>query len=120
MFTVGPVGRRGGLALFWQDTGEVTIQNFSLRHINAMVTLRGSVYLWKFTGFYGNSNCALRGALWSLLSHLSQLAPDDWLCLGDFNEIAYQTEKVGGRIRNEAQMRAFRATLSNCLLNDLG
>jgi hypothetical protein len=48
------------------------------------------------------------------------LTPNDWLCLGDFNEIANQTKKVGGRIRNEAQMRAFRAILSNCLLNDLG
>lgn len=85
-----------------------------------MVTLRGSVYSWKFTGFYGNPDYALRGASWSLLSHLSQLTPDDWLCLGDFNEISDQTERVGGRIRNEAQMRAFQATLSDCLLNDLG
>ncbi len=44
MFTVDPVGHSGGLALFWQDIEEVTIQNFSLRHINAMVTLRGLVY----------------------------------------------------------------------------
>ncbi|XP_062158001.1 uncharacterized protein LOC133865598 [Alnus glutinosa] len=120
MFTVDPVGRSGGLALFWMDTEEVTIQNFSFRHINAMVTLRGSVHQWKFTGFYGNPDCALRGESWSLLAQLSQLIPDDWLCLGDFNEIADQTEKVGGRVRNEAQMRAFRATLSDCLLNDLG
>jgi exonuclease III len=120
MFTVDPVGRSGGLALFWKDTEEVTIQNFSLRHINVMVTLRGSGHQWKFTGFYGNPDCALRGESWSLLAQLSLLIPDDWLCLGDFNEIADQTEKVGGRVRNEAQMRAFWATLSDCLLNDLG
>jgi hypothetical protein len=71
LFTVYLVGLSGGLTLFWQDSEEGTIQNFPLRHINATVSLRGSNFSWKFTGFYGNPNCALREASWRLLSHLS-------------------------------------------------
>lgn len=120
MFTVDPIGRSGGLALFWQNSEEVAIQNFSLRHINATVTLMGSNFSWKFTGFYGNPNRALQDSSWRLLSYLSQLRPEAWLCLGDFNEIADPTEKVGGLIRNAAQMSAFRDTLSECPFSDLG
>jgi endonuclease/exonuclease/phosphatase family metal-dependent hydrolase len=47
-------------------------------------------------------------------------SPDKWLCLGDFNEISNLSEKVGGAIRNEAQMEAFRETLDKCQLRNLG
>ena len=40
LFTVDPVGRSGGLALFWSDDSEVSIQNYSRRHIHAKVRLR--------------------------------------------------------------------------------
>lgn len=40
--------------------------------------------------------------------------------VGCFNEIAYSFEKLGGRIRAERQMKAFRTALIDCDLNDLG
>jgi hypothetical protein len=40
--------------------------------------------------------------------------------VGDFNEIVDQTEEVGGLVWNGAQMEAFRYTLSECSLGDLG
>lgn len=40
--------------------------------------------------------------------------------MGDFNEIVDQSEKVGGVIRNAAQMESFKTTLSDCHLGDLG
>ncbi|XP_074317931.1 uncharacterized protein LOC141654709 [Silene latifolia] len=39
---------------------------------------------------------------------------------GDFNEILSATEKEGGAIRRESQMDAFRETLDDCALYDLG
>ncbi|EOY19054.1 Uncharacterized protein TCM_043714 [Theobroma cacao] len=43
-----------------------------------------------------------------------------WLCVGDFNEIFYESEKIGGTDRNESSMRAFRETCTDCVLRDLG
>lgn len=39
LFELDPVGRKEGLALFWTDSREVSISNFSLRHINANIGL---------------------------------------------------------------------------------
>ncbi|XP_062145430.1 uncharacterized protein LOC133852683 [Alnus glutinosa] len=45
--------------------------------------------------------------------------PAPWLCVGDFNEIAEQSEKVGATLRREPQM-VIRNTLEFCGLSDLG
>jgi hypothetical protein len=118
-FTVDPVGRSGGLALLWKEEQEVEIQNFSRRHINAIIMEEG-VQPWKLTGFYGHPEWAKRHEAWDLLSHLKSYLPDPWLVIGDFNEILEQSEKEGGIQRREAQMDLFRNTLENCQLSDLG
>lgn len=40
-FSVESVGRSRGLALLWKKEGELEIQNFSRRHINAIVVKPG-------------------------------------------------------------------------------
>ena len=37
MFVVDCIGKSGGLALFWEEESGVEIQNFSHRHINAII-----------------------------------------------------------------------------------
>jgi hypothetical protein len=37
MFAVDCVGKSGGLGLLWGDDAKVEVQNFSHRHINAIV-----------------------------------------------------------------------------------
>ena len=54
LFIVDSVGRSGGLALLWKDIEMVEIQNFSRRHINAIVKDRAIAQSWKFIGFYGH------------------------------------------------------------------
>ena len=120
LFVVDPVGKSGGLALFWKVVEELEIQNFSRRNINAIVRLKDDDSPWKFTCFYGNSDPGKRVESWALLNQLKIFAPIPWLCVGDFNEITCQNEKVGGNRRCEAQMEAFRTTLEDCHLSDLG
>ena len=43
-----------------------------------------------------------------------------WLCMGDFNEITRQSEKLGGSIRSQAQMQLFRDVIDECGFMDLG
>lgn len=75
---------------------------------------------WKLTSFYGHPNPAKRHEAWNLLKFLKDLHPCPWLCFGDFNEIANNSEKWGAAIRRDSQMEMFRDTLEFCRLNDLG
>lgn len=43
-----------------------------------------------------------------------------WLVCGDFNEILYSYEKVGGTPREERIMLDFRNVLEECQLMDIG
>jgi hypothetical protein len=76
MFVVESVGKSGGLALFWEDEHEAKIQNYSQRHINAIIHNHHAQVDWKFTGFYGHPDMAKRGEAWSLLKTLARLTPD--------------------------------------------
>jgi hypothetical protein len=37
LLAVDPVGRSGGVALLWKEENEIKIQNYSRRHISAIV-----------------------------------------------------------------------------------
>ena len=54
VFVVDNVGGSRGLALFWADDLTVKIQNYSRRHINAIVESEGNGKKWKLTSFYGH------------------------------------------------------------------
>jgi len=120
LIQVDPVGRSGGLALLWTTGLDVMLQNYSQRHISATISLASSNFSWTFTGFYGNPDTKLQEESWRLISHLGFLSRPAWLCIGDFNEIVDQSEKVGGAVRREIQLDRFRITLLDCNLGDLG
>ena len=54
LFVVDPMGKSSGLALLWREVEEIEIQNFSRRHINAIVKNTTTGVQWKLTGFYGH------------------------------------------------------------------
>lgn len=65
LFGVDSVGCSGGLILLSNDNIALNIQNFSRRHINAVIASRGIWPEWKFTGFYGHPNTAKRKESWN-------------------------------------------------------
>jgi hypothetical protein len=102
IFVVDPVGRSGGLAFLWNSETKVEVYNYSRRHINVVVKDGENNPWWKFTGFYGNPDCARRAESWELLKFLSTCHPVPWLCAGDFNEVVVQEEKEGSNPRRES------------------
>ena len=72
------------------------------------------------TGFYGKPETARRTEAWDQLSYLNSQSNTPWLCVGDFNEIIRQDEKVGGGIRPHNQMQLFREVIDQCGFMDLG
>jgi hypothetical protein len=104
LFAVDCVGKGGGFGLLWKENAVVEIQNFSHRHINAIIHLEAPK----------------RHKAWTLLRHLSRLDPLPWMCIGDFNEVVNGTEKWGGNVRHRRAMQEFQQVLEDCNLIDLG
>lgn len=120
LFVVDCHGRSGGLALMWKSENNIQVQNYSRRHINAIVKIGNNGKEWKLTGFYGNPEATNRSESWSLLRFLSSMAPEPWLCVGDFNEIVLLSEKSSSSYRSPCQMQAFKNALEDSHLSDLG
>ena len=55
-----------------------------------------------------------------LLRQLSSLSTLPWVCVGDFNEVLDEGEKLGGRDKPRSQLESFRSTIDDCGLQDLG
>ncbi|XP_050259980.1 uncharacterized protein LOC126705069 [Quercus robur] len=82
--------------------------------------VQGEESEWRLTGFYGEPETANRIEAWNKLRCLNSYPICPWLCLGDFNEIVRQDEKVGGALRSHNQMQLFRDVLDECGFMDLG
>ncbi|XP_073137807.1 uncharacterized protein [Henckelia pumila] len=120
MFGVDCNGRSGGLLIIWKEPFDVTIHFYTSGHIYS--TIKHDNKLWRFTGFYGHPDYRLRNQSWMLLRRLKdqqEFQGIPWLVGGDFNEICYDSEKLGGNTKPYAQTQAFRDILYFCSLQDL-
>ncbi|KAK3230421.1 hypothetical protein Dsin_002302 [Dipteronia sinensis] len=113
------VGRSGGLCLFWTNFLKVDLLSFSRFHIDVQVNSHGGK-IWRLTGFYGHPVASERFHSWTLLRRLHGMYSLPWFCVGDFNEILNDSEKVGGQSRSSTLMDNFRSALDDCGLEDLG
>lgn len=71
-------------------------------------------------GVYGNPDSTQRFHGWNLIWWLSHVSALPWLCLGDFNKILNQTEKVGGVPRAKSLIQDFENAIVDANLHDLG
>lgn len=91
------IKKSGGLILFWKNSIEVTLLSYTKGHTDCIIQYEDK--RWRFTGFYGNPDKSLRIFSWELLKRRSlDKSVNDlpWLIGGDFNEILYNSDKVGG------------------------
>ncbi|KAA3469666.1 Exo_endo_phos domain-containing protein [Gossypium australe] len=79
--------------------GLVTLKSSSKNHIDVEFQEEEGNPRWKYTG---KNNSLL------------------WLVGDDFNDILFASEKQGRLLRDEARMEAFRRTLEECHLEDIG
>ena len=100
IFVVPCVNTGGGLALLWKADCSVDVQSYSDNHIDAIVD-HGVDDAWRFMGFYGDPDTANWENSWSLLRALSRHFSLPRLCMGDFNEILLDEEKLGWLDRPE-------------------
>ncbi|KAA3461183.1 reverse transcriptase [Gossypium australe] len=96
------------------------LQSFSKRHIDVLVNDQNDEIQWRFTGFYGSPYAQDREESWNLLKSLRHNEEQPWIVCGDFNEIMYEFEKKDGQPREKRRIEAFRNTLEDCRLIDVG
>ncbi|XP_070667373.1 uncharacterized protein [Malus domestica] len=118
-FNVTPIGRAGGLSLWWDDTVEVEIL-FSSKHIIDARMMEKGAHRWvRFTGVYGTSYRYEKVKFWNWMS--TYFSPSDmpWLCGGDFNEFLWDSEKAGGSQVLYNRPRYLESCLNSSELLDL-
>ena len=96
---VNSVGSSGGLCLFWSYEVDVSLLSFSQAYIDVCVRIRFKL-AWRFTNFYGSPVQSQKVHFWTLLRRLAGLSSLPWVCVGDFNEIVGDVEKMGGNRKN--------------------
>ncbi|GMI92190.1 hypothetical protein HRI_002888300 [Hibiscus trionum] len=117
---VGSRGRSGGLCLAWKSGCKISLRSYSDCHIDFMFTDDGEGRSWRCTGFYGAPEERYRRDSWNLLRQLNDCLNIPWLVIGDFNELIFSFEKMGGRVRSQRQMSDFQEALNDCALSDVG
>jgi hypothetical protein len=75
---------------------------------------------WRFTGLYGEFKWAEKYKTWDRIKSIKQNNTLPWLIMGDLNEIMYEHEKEGGRVRPQRFMQDFRDTLDVFDLEHIG
>lgn len=77
------------------------VQTFSPNHIDAIISEKHGGKKWRFTGFYRHPETSRHNESWALLSRLSTHSDLPWVCMGDYNELMFISEKEGGNARPE-------------------
>lgn len=106
--------------MLWSETVKLSLTSFLLHHILCRTTGMRDEGEWSMSKIYGWPDVAHRDQTWQLLGALKNSVMDAWLCCGNFNEIMWNAEKKGGRLKSSSSMNMFRDVFKTCNLRDLG
>ncbi|XP_074278063.1 uncharacterized protein LOC141601668 [Silene latifolia] len=95
---------------------DVDIIEIHAQYIYAKVKDRFSNKSFYATFVYGLNKVEEREPLWEGLIRLT--VQDPWILLGDFNNVMYANERIGGEVRDQ-EVIPFQDTANDCELQDL-
>ena len=119
-FNVAPVGRAGGLSLWWNDSIWVEVIDSSKHFIDARCKSEELPSEFRFTGVYGTSYRAEKEVFWRDMINKFNSDIGPWLCGGDFNEILWDHEKNGGAAVRYSRPRYLEEFMGKTGLMDVG
>ncbi|GJR45637.1 reverse transcriptase [Tanacetum coccineum] len=111
-YCVDPIGRSGGLALWWKNSLSFDFVNGdkNLILVNGICAVPSTSWMACF--IYGPHIRDDRVALWNHISNLAKLSTFPFLVIGDFNLIGSAKDKQGGSIYTSRSVDEFQAFLS--------
>lgn len=115
--TVNPIGRSGGLAIFWKRSGLVNIISSNKNLVDLHVQFGDQKFF--VSCIYGEPREDNRQWLWEKVSRLGTSRRHPWCLLGDFNAICSNEEKLGGPMRGDDYFADFNSMLNVCRMKEL-
>ncbi|XP_010436306.1 PREDICTED: uncharacterized protein LOC104720031 [Camelina sativa] len=117
VYTVYPIGKCGGLALFWKSSVKVDFRYVDKNMLDAQVQFGDSNFF--VSCIYGDPDRRNRSHVWERLSRLGIGRRERWCMFGDFNEIMHNGEKNGGPRRCDNEFKPFNDMLKVCDMVEL-
>lgn len=112
-------GHSGRLALIWRNDGGCVVKDSGAHYIDFKVETE-QAGRWRYTGFYGCPERGRRLESWNLIRNLSMRSELPWCIIGDFNDLMYKEEKIGGNQHPTRLLHGFTDVVNECGLQDLG
>ncbi|KAF7809654.1 reverse transcriptase [Senna tora] len=118
-FTLEPEGLSGGLSLWWRKDVKVEVLSSCRNFLHTRITLPQFDSTFTVTFVYGAPKSQDRQAVWDKIEALKPSDSSPWCCIGDFNEVGNQGEKLGGRPVKALDVFRFQNFVTNCCLIDM-
>ena len=120
MAHVAHSGLSGGLVLAWQTGVELECFLTNKHNISAWCYSDPPSSPWIFSCLYGSPKKRNKLAFWDSLTIVGENFACPWLCIGDFNHVLDQSEKLGGRPVASSSHYPFKHFIDHHGLVDLG
>jgi hypothetical protein len=120
MTHVAPIGSCGGLVLTWRLGVELECFLTNRNNISAWCFSDPPNSPWILSCIYGPPETVNKPAFWDSLTAVGENFVSPWLCIGDFNFVIDQSEKMGGRPVASSSHCPFKHFIDHLGLVDLG
>ncbi|RYR70856.1 hypothetical protein Ahy_A02g005160 isoform A [Arachis hypogaea] len=116
-FCVEPRDLSGGLCILWKDIVNINVYSWCDNYIKTKISdSKGNG--WSCNFLYGNPIFRNRKRLWKMLTESNINPEEPQACLGDFNDILTQEEKIGLHPKPKNQVEEFENFVNtNCLMD---
>ena len=109
-YYVEPIGRAGGLALFWRLRVELEVMYFDKNMITAFVYSGPPNSPWLLFAIYRPCRRNKRTIFWEMLENMVLSFSRPWIVIGDLNCIKRAAEKRGGCSIPESSINCLRTS----------
>lgn len=116
---VDAMGFTGGIWVLWPSEA-IQVEPISNAFHEMYFKIQVHSALFILIALYASLKFSIRKILWNKLEQILEFINLPWLIMGDFNEIANQNEKFGGRPPNRIKFETFNLFLQKAKLIDLG
>ncbi|KAI9074143.1 hypothetical protein K1719_043914 [Acacia pycnantha] len=117
---VPSIGRSGGIVAAWKSNqvGVVVLKcNRQFIHLRSVGSNNRPLLI---TEVYAIPDAHHKGILWEELRQFASTISEPWIVIGDFNDVAVSSERVGGLGGNATRMSLFADRIDQCQLVDIG
>ncbi|KAG5532409.1 hypothetical protein RHGRI_026893 [Rhododendron griersonianum] len=116
---VDPIGKSGGLALWWSDEVTLDVRFSSKNMFRCIVNWPRISNQFLITFVYAPPVWNDRLRFWNQLKSIARENSYPWICVGDLNEVGAQNEKQGGNPCSRGRLDQYHSLTSDCEFMDL-